>query len=72
MNDEPESRWRSLVSISGYRSAQTKNRAREPVSGGFDVVGVAEISGTSVDMIQKHYAHLQADRARQALSALSL
>jgi len=33
---------------------------------------VAAVSGTSILMIQKHYGHLRADHARQALAALAL
>lgn len=42
------------------------------VSNGLDLLTVAQLSGTSVSMIEKHYGHLQADRAALALSALAL
>lgn len=42
------------------------------VTGGLDLMTVAQVSGTSVRMIEKHYAHLQRDRARDALAALAL
>ncbi|MGH8182506.1 MAG: tyrosine-type recombinase/integrase, partial [Rhodanobacteraceae bacterium] len=34
------------------------------VTGGLDLMTVAQVSGTSVRMIEKHYAHLQRERAR--------
>ena len=42
------------------------------VTSGLDLMTVAQVSGTSVAMIEKHYAHLQRDRARDALAALAL
>jgi hypothetical protein len=33
---------------------------------------VAQVSGTSVDMIEKHYGHLRANLAVAALAALTL
>lgn len=42
------------------------------VSGGLDLMTVAQIAGTSVRMIELHYAHLQQDRARDALQGLVL
>lgn len=42
------------------------------VSGGLDLMTVAQIAGTSARMIELHYAHLQADRARDALAGLAL
>lgn len=42
------------------------------VSSGLDLFTVAALSGTSILMIQQNYGHLQADRAREALSVLSL
>jgi integrase len=41
-------------------------------TGGLDLMTVAQISGTSVAMIEKHYAHLQSDRAAAALAGLAL
>lgn len=41
-------------------------------TGGLDLMTVAQVSGTSVAMIEKHYAHLQRDRAAQALAGLAL
>lgn len=42
------------------------------VKGGLDLMTVAQLSGTSVAMIEKHYAHLQQDRAAQAIATLAL
>jgi len=42
------------------------------VTEGLDLFTVAQISGTSVAMIEKHYGHLQRDRAAKALAGLSL
>lgn len=42
------------------------------VVGGLDLLTVAQVSGTSVAMIEKHYGHLQADRAAAALATLAL
>lgn len=42
------------------------------VTSGLDLMTVAQVSGTSVAMIEKHYAHLQRDRAAEALAGLAL
>lgn len=42
------------------------------VHGGLDLLTVAQISGTSVKMIEQHYGHLQADVAATALARLAL
>lgn len=42
------------------------------VVGGLDLMTVARMSGTSIAMIDKHYGHLQQERARSALDGLSL
>lgn len=42
------------------------------VHGGLDLLTVAQISGTSVAMIERHYGHLRADVAAVALSKLVL
>ena len=42
------------------------------VVSGLDLLTVAQLSGTSVAMIEKHYGHLQADRATAALAMLAL
>ncbi|MCE9659932.1 MAG: tyrosine-type recombinase/integrase [Burkholderiales bacterium] len=42
------------------------------VTGGLDLLTVAQVSGTSVAMIEKHYGHLRAEHAAAALAALAL
>lgn len=42
------------------------------VVGGLDLLTVAQVSGTSVAMIEKHYGHLRREHAAQALAALAL
>lgn len=42
------------------------------VHGGLDLLTVAQISGTSVRMIEKHYGHLRGDIAADALAKLAL
>jgi integrase len=42
------------------------------VQAGLDLLTVAQVSGTSVAMIEKHYGHLQRNRAAQALAGLAL
>lgn len=42
------------------------------VTGGLDLLTVAQLSGTSVAMIEKHYGHLRADHAAAALAGLTL
>lgn len=42
------------------------------VVGGLDLATVAQISGTSVRMIEEHYHHLQGERAAEALAGLAL
>jgi integrase len=42
------------------------------VHGGLDLLTVAQISGTSVAMIEKHYGHLRGDTATSALEKLIL
>lgn len=42
------------------------------VTGGLDLLTVAQVSGTSVAMIEKHYGHLQRDHAAAALATLAL
>jgi site-specific recombinase XerD len=41
------------------------------LTNGLDVFSVAALAGTSLAMIQKHYAHLQHDVARKALDRLA-
>jgi len=42
------------------------------VKSGLDLLTIAQISGTSVSMIEKHYGHLQKEHAAAALATLSL
>lgn len=42
------------------------------VTGGLDLLTVAQISGTSVAMIERHYGHLRSDHAAVALARLAL
>ena len=42
------------------------------VHGGLDLLTVAQLSGTSVAMIEKHYGHLRAEVAADALAKLAL
>lgn len=42
------------------------------VTAGLDLLTVAQISGTSVAMVEAHYGHLRQHRAAQALAQLSL
>jgi site-specific recombinase XerD len=42
------------------------------VTGGLDLLTVAQISGTSVRMIEDHYGSLRADHAAAALAGLAL
>jgi integrase len=42
------------------------------VTTGLDILTVAQLSGTSVGMIERHYGHLRADHAATALAALAL
>lgn len=42
------------------------------VTGGLDLLTVAQVSGTSVAMIERHYGQLRRERAAEALAQLSL
>lgn len=42
------------------------------VTGGLDLLTVAQLSGTSIVMIERHYGHLRADHAAAALARLRL
>ena len=42
------------------------------VHDGLDLLTVAQISGTSVAMIERHYGHLRSDVAASALARLAL
>ena len=43
----------------------------ELVTGGLDLLTVAQLSGTSVAMIEKHYGHFRAEHASKALEKLA-
>ena len=42
------------------------------VTGGLDLLTVAQLIGTSVAMIERHYGHHRADHAAAALAGLAL
>jgi site-specific recombinase XerD len=42
------------------------------VVGGLDLLTVAQLSGASVEMIERHHGHLRADHAAEALARLAL
>lgn len=42
------------------------------IGAGLDALQVARVSGTSLQMIEKHYGHLRNDHAAQALAALAV
>lgn len=42
------------------------------VTGGLDLLTVAQLSGTSVAMIEKHYGHLRAETAVAALKVVGM
>lgn len=42
------------------------------VQSGLELLTIAQIAGTSVAMIEKHYGHLRQERAREALASLAL
>jgi integrase len=72
----------------GYQFGQAAQRAGMPekattysvrhsvitdlIHAGVDSLTVAQLAGTSVAMIEKHYGHLTRDHARGALAALAL
>lgn len=60
--------------LDGSASAYTLRHSTitDLVAAGLDLPTVATLAGTSVVMIAKHYAHLQHDRAADALAGLSL
>jgi hypothetical protein len=41
------------------------------VTDGLDLFTVAQVSGTSIAMIEAHYGHLQQEHARSALERLA-
>lgn len=68
---------KDAVQASGLPPAATAYTLRHStitdlVTGGLDLMTVAQVSGTSVRMIELHYAHLQRNHARDALATLAL
>lgn len=68
---------KAAVKIAGLPPSTTAYTLRHSVisdlvHGGLDLLTVAQISGTSVAMIEKHYGHLRADLAAIALAGLTL
>jgi integrase len=70
--DNWKKRFKSAVKAAGLPDDVVPYSLRhaaisEFVMAGMDVYVVATITGTSVDMIQRHYGHLRHDRTRQLL-----
>jgi len=59
--------WQSLTAYSHRHPAIT-----DLVTDGLNLLNIAQLSGTSVAMIEKHYGHLRHDHAEAALAALVL
>ena len=57
-------------SITAY--AMRHSAITDLVTGGLDLLTVAQLSGTSVAMIERHYGHLRADHAAAALATLAV
>jgi integrase len=57
-------------SITSY--AMRHSAITDLVTGGLDLLTIAQLSGTSVAMIERHYGHLRADHAAAALATLAL
>lgn len=57
-------------SITAY--AMRHSAITDLVTGGLDLLTVAQLSGTSVAMIERHYGHHRADHAAAALATLAL
>lgn len=57
-------------SVTAY--AMRHSAITDLVVGGLDLLTVAQLSGTSVAMIERHYGHLRADHAAAALAKLAL
>lgn len=68
---------KAAVKAAGLPSSATAYTLRHSVisdlvHGGLDLLTVAQISGTSVAMIEKHYGHLRESIAEPALAGLAL
>jgi len=69
--------FKAAVSAAGLPADATAYTLRHStitdlVSGGLDLLTIAQISGTSVLMIEKHYGHLRQAHAAKALAGLAL
>ena len=67
----------AAVSAAGLPSAATAYTLRHStitdlVSAGLPLLTIAQISGTSAEMIERHYGHLASDAAVKALGELAL
>jgi len=68
---------RTAAKVAGLSDSVTAYALRHStitdlVTGGLDLLTVALVSGTSVAMIEKHYGHLRAEHATNALAGLVL
>lgn len=68
---------KAAVTASGLPATATAYTIRHSVisdliHGGLDLLTVAQLSGTSVAMIEKHYGHLRSEVASSALAKLAL
>ncbi|NML13869.1 tyrosine-type recombinase/integrase [Azohydromonas caseinilytica] len=78
--DKDSWKWpiKAAVSAAGLPESVTAYTLRHSVitdlvsRHGLDLATVAALAGTSVEMIAKHYAHLQQEHARNALAQLTL
>lgn len=69
--------FKDAVRASGVPNETTAYTLRHSVitdlvTGGLDLLTVAQISGTSVLMIERHYGHLRREHAKSALALLAL
>ena len=67
---------KAAVKLAGLPDSTTAYTLRhsiitELVTGGLDLLTVAQLSGTSVAMIEKHYGHFRAEHASKALEKLA-
>ena len=54
------------------RTLMARHAATDLVSAGLPLLTIAQISGTSAEMIERHYGHLASDAAVKALDGLAL
>ncbi len=71
---QPMARAVAAAKLPGGATAYTLRHATitDLVLGGLPLLTIAQISDTSVEMIERHYGHLNRDAAREALAALAL